>query len=111
MKPDNGQTESGVVLIAVGERSLAEKIARVLVETQLAACVTLLPAQSIYTWENKLHQEDQWQLLAKTQLTKFAQLEAKVRELHSDIVPEIIALPIVAGYQPYLQWIAENVKD
>ncbi len=110
METDFSPTDCGIVLIAASDRALAETIARVLVETQLAACVTLLPAHSTYTWEGQLQQENQWQLLAKTHLTKFSKLEAKVREIHSDTVPEIIALPVVAGSLPYLQWISESVK-
>jgi periplasmic divalent cation tolerance protein len=48
--------------------------------------------------------------LIKTELDKFDILESKLRELHSDEIPEIIALPIVSGYGPYLEWIAEQIK-
>lgn len=110
MEKNFSATDCGIVLVTAGDRSLAEAIASSLVESQLAACVSLLPVYSIYTWEGQLQQENQWQLLVKTNLTKFSELEAKVRAIHSDKVPEIIALPIVAGSLPYLQWISENVQ-
>ena len=100
----------GVVLVTTASIEEAEAIANALVEAELAACVSLLPIHSIYIWQGKLHKEQEWQLLIKTDLALFPTLEAKIRELHSYEVSEIIALPIIAGSQLYLQWIAEQVK-
>ena len=100
----------GVVLVTAPSQQEAEAIATSLVKSQLAACVSLVPIYSIYTWQGELHQEQEWQLLIKTDLGQLPTLETKIRELHSYEVPEIIALPIVAGSQPYLQWIAAQVK-
>jgi periplasmic divalent cation tolerance protein len=100
----------GVVLVTTASTEEAEAIANALVEAKLAACVSLLPIHSIYIWQGKLHKEQEWQLLIKTDLALFPTLEAKIRELHSYEVSEIIALPIIAGSQPYLEWIAEQVK-
>lgn len=72
--------------------------------------MTLLPVQSIYRWQGEVHKDEEWQLLIKSDQGRFAELEAKVRELHSYEVPEIIALPIVAGSSQYLQWILEQVN-
>lgn len=110
MDSNSNQSNYGVVLVTAGSRAEAEAIATSLVQSQLAACVSLLPIHSIYTWQGELHQEQEWQLLIKTDLAQFQTLEAKIRELHSYEVPEIIALPIVSGSQPYLQWISEQVK-
>jgi periplasmic divalent cation tolerance protein len=99
----------GVVLVTASSQQEAEAIATSLVKSQLAACVNLVPIQSIYTWQGELHQDQEWQLLIKTDLAQFQTLEAKIRELHSYEVPEIIALPIVAGSHPYLNWISESV--
>lgn len=99
----------GVVLVTASSQQEAEAIATSLVKSQLAACVSLVPIQSIYTWQGELHQDQEWQLLIKTDLAQFQTLEAKIRELHSYEVPEIIALPIVAGSHPYLNWISESV--
>ncbi|MBE9049482.1 divalent-cation tolerance protein CutA [Nostocales cyanobacterium LEGE 11386] len=101
----------GVVLVTTANMQEAETIANALVEAKLAACVSFLPIHSIYTWQGEIHKEYEWQLLIKTDLAQFSTLEAKIRELHSYEVSEIIALPIVAGSQPYLQWISEQVKS
>jgi periplasmic divalent cation tolerance protein len=111
MDRNSGSTGYGVVLVTASSQQEAEAIATSLVQSQLAACVSLFPIHSVYMWQRELHQEQEWQLLIKTDLTQFQALATKVRELHSYEVPEIIALPIVAGSQFYLQWISEQVKD
>ncbi len=100
----------GVVLVTASSRTEAETIAQTLVQSCLAACVNLVPVHSIYTWQGEIHQEDEWQLFIKCDLAKFDALESKIREIHSYEVPEIIALPILAGSEPYLGWIAEQVR-
>lgn len=109
--PNSVSSNYGVVLVSAGSLPEAEAIATSLVKSKLAACVNLVPIQSIYTWQGELHQEQEWQLLIKTDLSQFPTLEAKIRELHSYEVPEIIALPIVAGSQPYLDWISTSVQN
>lgn len=99
----------GVVLVTAPSQILAEEIAQSLVEAQLAACVSFMPIRSIYRWQDQLYNEQEWQLVIKTDLAKFSMLEAKIRELHPYQVPEIIALPLVAGSESYLQWISEQV--
>jgi periplasmic divalent cation tolerance protein len=101
----------GVVLTTAANVQEAKAIAFALVEAKLAACVSILPIQSVYTWEGEINAEDEWQLLIKTDLAQFPHVEAKIREIHSYVVPEVIALPILAGSQPYLQWISEQVKS
>jgi periplasmic divalent cation tolerance protein len=99
----------GVVLVTAGSEMEAEAIAKSLVENKLAACVSLSPIRSIYTWQGEIHSDSEWQLLIKTDLAKFEALKTKVRELHSYEVPEIIAIPIVAGSEAYLDWIGQSI--
>ncbi|NJL35902.1 MAG: divalent-cation tolerance protein CutA [Leptolyngbyaceae cyanobacterium RM2_2_4] len=102
--------QHGIVLVTADSREEAEAIAQTLVQERLAACVNFMPIRSVYTWQGKVHQEEEWQLVIKTDLNQFAKLEAKIREIHSYEVPEIIALPILVGSQPYLNWISEIVS-
>ena len=88
----------------------AENIAKSLVEHKLAACVSLSPIRSIYTWQGEIHSESEWQLLIKTDLAKFEALKTKVQELHSYEVPEIIGIEIVAGSEAYLNWIGASLS-
>lgn len=101
--------EFGVVLVTAPSKEHAQNIARTLVESRLAACVSLLPIHSVYTWNGDIQMEDEWQLIIKSKLAKFALLEAKICSIHPYEVPEVIALPIQAGSPPYLQWIADYV--
>lgn len=102
-------TQFGVVLVTAPSEEMAEAIAQTLVEAKLAACVTVLPVRSIYTWQGQVHKDQEWQLLIKSDLAKFAELEAKIRAIHPYEVPEMIAVPILKGSRPYLQWISESV--
>ncbi len=101
----------GIMLVTAGSRQEADAIAESLIQAKLAACVNLLPVFSIYTWQGTIHRDEEWQLLIKSERSRFSELEAKIRELHSYDVPEIIVLPIVAGSQPYLQWISSQVQE
>jgi periplasmic divalent cation tolerance protein len=98
----------GIVLVTASSQNEAETIAQALLQFKLAACVSLMPIRSLYTWKGEVQDEAEWQLMIKTELQNFPQIEAKVRELHSYEVPEVIAVPIVAGSQPYLGWISEQ---
>jgi periplasmic divalent cation tolerance protein len=99
----------GVILVTAPSQQEAEMIAETLLQERLAACVTVLPVQSIYRWQGTIHNDQEWQLLIKSDLDRFADLEIKIRQIHPYEVPEIIALPIVAGSQPYLNWISQQV--
>jgi len=100
-----------VVFVTCGSEEEALKIANVLVEAHLAACVNLIaPIRSIYRWERKIWDEKEWLLIIKTQKQRFEALEKRVRSLHSYSVPEIISLPITEGSSAYLNWIKENTK-
>lgn len=103
-------TGLGVVLVTASSQQEAEKIAITLIENKLAACVNVSQVNSFYTWENQLNCDQEWQLIIKTDLTKFPSLSAKIQEIHSYEVPEIIALPIITGSQNYLNWIQETVN-
>lgn len=99
----------GIVLVTAASQAEAERIAEALIADRLAACVNFLPIRSIYTWQGEVCRDEEWQLIIKTDLSQFAALEAKIRSVHSYQTPEIIALPVVAGSQPYLDWITAQV--
>ena len=93
-----------VVLITAGSREEADKLSRGLVEENLAFCVNSVPGvQSTYYWEDKLCVDAEFLLIVKTRGDRFEDLEKWVRENHSYDVPEVIALPIVKGSEPYLK--------
>lgn len=98
-----------VVLITAPNREEAIRLADMLVGAHLAACVQLLPEmESVYRWEGQIERQPEILLLVKTTRARFDELEREVRALHSYDTPEIVALPIVAGAEPYLRWLREN---
>jgi periplasmic divalent cation tolerance protein len=104
-------SEPIVVFVTCGSEEEALKIANVLIEEHLAACVNLVsPIRSIYRWEGKIWDEKEWLLIIKTQKQRFGELEKKVKSLHSYSVPEIISLPIVETSLSYLNWLIEMTK-
>jgi len=99
------------VLTTAGSEEEAGRIAALLVERRLAACVQVIgPIASRYRWRGEIEEEREWQCLAKTTRAAYDRVEAAIREAHSYENPEIIALPIVAGSAGYLAWIEENVS-
>ena len=89
----------------------ATRLADMLIGAHLAACVQILPEmESVYRWEGKIERQSEILLLAKTTVAKFADLEREVRALHSYDTPEIVAVPILTGSEPYLKWLSESLK-
>lgn len=98
------------VLTTVGSEEEAERIASLLVERRLAACVQVTgPIHSHYRWRGKVESEREWQCLAKTEAALYDEVEAAIRETHSYEEPEIVAIPVLAGSAGYLDWISDNV--
>ena len=99
-----------VVLVNTGSEEEAEQIVRALVEDQLAACGNIYPRiRSIYRWQGKIEDEAEVPVILKTTKDHMSALIARVEALHSYDVPEIIALPVVEGNEPYLDWVRAQV--
>jgi periplasmic divalent cation tolerance protein len=99
-----------IVMVTAPEKE-APSLARTLVEERLVACVNLVPGlRSLYWWQGKMEDEPEVLCIMKTRGALFDALRDRVRELHSYTVPEIIALPIIRGNEPYLEWIRENTR-
>lgn len=106
-------TDKLVVLVTCRSAKEAERIARSLVQKRLAACANILrsPVRSIYRWKGKIESAREVLLIIKTSRRGFSKLQAAIKRLHSYEVPEIIALPIAAGSQSYLSWLAKSVAS
>ena len=104
-------TEPLLVLTNCPDEAVADRIALVLVEQALAACVNrLAPVSSIYRWQGNVERAVEVPLLIKTTRERYADVEQAIRHLHPYEVPEIIALPIVAGHPAYLRWIEAETE-
>lgn len=96
-----------VLFVTASSLEEARKIGLTLVEEQVVACANIIPQlQSIFHWQGKICQEEEVLILLKTQNHLFDRIKQRIQELHSYQVPEIIALPIQQGLEPYLSWIS-----
>lgn len=101
-----------LIMTTVPDEAVAKKLARVLVERRLAACVHLLPPiRAVYRWQNAIEEATEVPVHIKSVQARYAELEAAIRELHPYEVPEIVAVPIAAGSQDYLGWLGEQVGN
>ena len=99
------------VYITCSDEEEARKIAWVLVEEKLAACVNILPSMtSIYEWEGRIEEESEFVLIAKTEISKFSELEEKVKALHSYDVPCICALNVAQVSQEFEGWVESQLE-
>lgn len=95
-----------VLLCTVPNEEVANKIAHVLVEGKLAACVNIvLGLVSVYSWKGEICRDNELLCIIKSRDALFEKIEAAIRSVHPYEVPEIIALPIIKGHAPYLSWI------
>lgn len=100
-----------VAFVMAADEKEAARIARALVEENLAACANIVgPVRSIYRWRGAIEDAREFMLIVKTRARLFDRMAARVKELHSYEVPEIIALPLTAGWKPYLDWIVESTQ-
>ena len=100
-----------IVVYVTAPEDEAVNLAKTLVEERLVACVNIVPGlRSIYWWQGKVEDGPEVLCIMKTRGNLFESLRDRVRELHSYEVEEIIALPILAGNLPYLDWIKENTQ-
>jgi periplasmic divalent cation tolerance protein len=100
-----------VVTSTCSSEEEALRIAREVVERGLAACVQIIPGiRSVYRWQGKLEVTSEWLLLVKTNSAKFELLGRVIELLHSYDVPEVLAVPVLAGSEKYLAWMDEALS-
>jgi len=96
-----------VVLTNLPDRAAAERIAELVIEKKLAACVNILaPCRSVYRWKGAVQHDEEHPLLVKTTTERYAELERAIRAAHPYELPEIIAVPIERGLPEYLGWVS-----
>ncbi len=100
-----------LLLSTTSSKDEAQSIAQTLVERKLVACVNIVgPITSIYHWQGAVERGQELLLIIKTRAALFAQLETRVKSLHSYQNPEVIALPISAGTAAYLDWLRGETR-
>ena len=103
-------TDKLLVLTTAGTESEARRIAEMLVERRLAACVNIVPRiHSVYRWQGKVESAEEYLLIAKTTRDKETEVQGAIRESHSYELPECISIAIEGGSAQYLKWITDSV--
>ncbi len=101
-----------VVLVTAASLDEANKITAALMESRKAACVNIVPrVVSWFWWQGKIDTADEAMLIIKTRASAVPGIIELVKKQHSYSVPEIIALPIIAGSADYLDWISREVEE
>ncbi|MEM2912147.1 MAG: divalent-cation tolerance protein CutA [Candidatus Bathyarchaeia archaeon] len=107
----NKAMEEIVVLVTTSSKEEAEKIVRGLLEEKLIACANIIgPVHSLFWWQGKIDIAQEHLILMKTRKDLFDKLSKRVKALHSYEVPEIIAIPIVKGFKPYMEWLNHSLR-
>lgn len=103
-------TEIVLVLTTVSSVQLGEQIAKTLVEERLAACVNIGAAmRSIYRWNGRVEEGEEFQLVIKTTTDRVADIEARIRTLHTYELPELLVVPVRGGGQEYMDWLVGEI--
>jgi len=105
---DNGVY--AMVITTCANIKSAKLLAEIIVQERLAACVQLIPIESVYVWDGKVCNENETLMFIKTKAVLFDKLSSVIRENHPYDLPEIIRLPIDGGLPEYLNWIGETVQ-
>lgn len=100
-----------IVLTNCPDTEVADRLARTLVEQKLAACVNRLPAvNSVYRWQGAVERAIEVPLLIKSTRERLPEIQEVIRALHPYEVPEIVAIPVVAGLPAYLRWVVDETQ-
>jgi periplasmic divalent cation tolerance protein len=98
-------------MTTLSDEALAQELATMLMTRKLAACINILPQMtSVYEWEGKVEQDTEHLLLIKTEQHRIDELQKTILDWHPYELPEIVVVPIVGGYEPYLTWISKSVQ-
>jgi periplasmic divalent cation tolerance protein len=100
-----------IVISNLPDQASAERLARHVIESRVAACVNILaPCRSIYRWQGAVEAATEVPVLMKTTRDRYSDLEAAIRANHPYELPEIIAVGVDAGSPAYLAWVAAETR-
>ena len=100
-----------VILVTAANKKEAHKIAKGLINSKLAACVSIVGGvESFFWWRGKIDSAKEDLLIIKSRKEKVPKVIRLVKSIHSYKIPEIISLPIATGFKPYLKWIDESLR-
>ncbi|MBW2610514.1 MAG: divalent-cation tolerance protein CutA [Deltaproteobacteria bacterium] len=104
-------TEYIQVFTTTEKKEDVKRLAREVVGKRLAACAQIVgPITSMFWWEENIDEAEEWLLIMKTRDDLYGDLEKAIQEIHPYAVPEILAIPVIAGSQSYLDWLNREVS-
>ena len=101
-------SEYCIAMTTLEDEESASRLARLVVEGKLAACVQLMHIRSTFNWEGKVEDAAEVLVLMKTRADVYEQLQQFIRDNHPYDVPEILKIPVTGGFGPYLSWVNDN---
>ncbi|WAC04666.1 MAG: divalent-cation tolerance protein CutA [Methanoregula sp.] len=99
-----------VMILSTVPQEKSEEMARALLDKRLVACINTLPVRSFYHWKGEFCDDLEQLLILKTTRKKVKKVITAIREMHPYEIPEIIAIPVIAGHTPYLDWVYEETR-
>ncbi|HTY14640.1 MAG TPA: divalent-cation tolerance protein CutA [Methanoregulaceae archaeon] len=99
-----------IVLLSTASRENAVVIARTLLDDHMVACVNMMEVRSFYYWQGTFSDDVEVLMVIKTMESRKTAVLNKIRELHTYELPEMIVLPVIGGFPPYLAWIEEETR-
>lgn len=103
-------TDVRVILMTVPSAEIAESVVATLISERLIACGNItLPVSSIYLWQGETERTSEVLVIMKTTEAAVVPVTRRIVELHPYEIPEVLTLPVLTGYQPYLAWVGESV--
>ncbi|OAN13139.1 cytochrome C biogenesis protein [Photobacterium jeanii] len=99
-----------VVMTTFADDKVGKRIIDSLIEKRLAACIQVQAIESYYHWQGEVNCDAEKQVMIKTKCALYSQVEAEILRLHDYETPEIIQLPIIAGFKDYLGWINDECQ-
>lgn len=105
------KSDYSVVITTCENHDKAKHIAGMLLGARLAACAQVFPIESMYVWQDKICEDNEAMLLIKSKSSLFDKISEAIRECHSYETPEIIQIPVTAGFSDYLAWIDASTES
>ena len=103
-------TDVRILLVTAPNAETAESIVATLVAESLIACGNIVaPVTSIYRWQGQTERASEVLVIIKTTASAVAAVTSRIAQLHPYDVPEILALPVLDGHEPYMSWVRESV--
>lgn len=107
---DTDTAKNVLIVLVTCPKTEAESLATKLLNEELIACANIVPAVlSVYKWKGEVAKDEESLLVMKTTANFYDRLEARVKELHSYEVPEVLALSVEKGSEAYIQWVQESL--